>query len=922
MNKSEFKSAYNKISLSEEFRAKAREQLMSAAKNTPVDYVVENEASYTGVEYKPSPKKPKKLKTVIGITAAAAAICLAVIGGKYLVDNSGLLFPPADTATEEALSAETPTAETEYTEIEYSEQDEVEEVYPYAQGQIVIQDKPDDSGKEIALSYITDYKGEKRSFICYREGEKYGLSLKNKTDLSFTEVEQFLSEMYLQGAPLIPVASGHDVTTENHRLNMAGLSYELGVEKNIPNVRNTTGGYSDEDFSTVIPELKIPFVVSSSEVSYFANYSNLPDGDKLKSLWETDSYISELYSETEGCFVSDNYYVFNDFDCDFKELVYTWSGNTGQQVMAIECEGDLSYADYPLYFRPQWYTGVNSFGESPLYYPYVLIEYIQNQDTYYSFMVNKNKPGYAIVTAKSISLDDFVYIVNQVYANTSNIEHIGTTGQLDFEVNYRGAHIISQRVELVEEPYLQDSDKTLPADRIHYFDTPKQAADKAIDLSGYIGITLVGKVSDTDEKQFYGEDKNAQIYDGRVLSDYVLQSDSYLVDEISSEGGVVLHYKQENGTGEAYVSAAPKGVATTPKYCVTETGGRVVGMPTEPMSIIFPTEVLNAMDFTYKYGKAFVGGYVFDGVNYFIADNNYGSKAQCEDSGNITISAKGMEVSEFISLLHAVIQNNSRGWGYNENIDPNEIITHYAQTEHGTLVLNKGDYYGTGGGYMYDVKYQSALEGSVIYTPDDIAEFTGNGAIKDIVMPYEVKSQAIYYGANYAEFHDGYNIQLFREGKPLEGEADDSKFHEAKKYFSNGIYISDKTDYFSDKTPTVQSYTLSFYNGADYWSSDKRVDIKVTRGDFSERYMGFGFRDLPPEPSAGFCEDIVRNCPDPENPDFVYAAYYDDSVKLDGEYLYGGFCHDGLYYEVIAAGLSETEFADIMAALVIGEYAE
>nr|MDE7192743.1 hypothetical protein [Oscillospiraceae bacterium] len=177
----------------------------------------------------------------------------------------------------------------------------------------------------------------------------------------------------------------------------------------------------------------------------------------------------------------------------------------------------------------------------------------------------------------------------------------------------------------------------------------------------------------------------------------------------------------------------------------------------------------------------------------------------------------------------------------------------------------------------------------------------------------------VYYTANYAEFHDGYNIQLFREGRPLLGESEsDEDFIEAQNYFYHGYcYITDKLPYFEDKTPMVQVYNADFSDGS------ASVTVSAYKGDFGQRYMGFGFQFLPAEPS-NLCEDYYN--------DYVYAqGNGEDSLSriFAAEYgntsdeemhsvYYGGFFKNGLYYTITSDNIDAQAFADILAALYQG----
>ena len=88
MNKQEFKSAYNKITLSEEFKAEARARLIEQfgkAEEQITDNVTEERAS-TVMTF--APKKKNPWKSVIGIGSAAAVIGLGIWGGSVWLDRT------------------------------------------------------------------------------------------------------------------------------------------------------------------------------------------------------------------------------------------------------------------------------------------------------------------------------------------------------------------------------------------------------------------------------------------------------------------------------------------------------------------------------------------------------------------------------------------------------------------------------------------------------------------------------------------------------------------------------------------------------------------------------------------------------------------------------------------------------------------
>ncbi len=89
MNKQEFKSAYNKIALSEEFKAQAKaklvEQFGKAEEKYPCDNVIEE---HPAVAIKLTPKRRNPWKAMIGVGSAAAVIGLGIWGGSVWLDRT------------------------------------------------------------------------------------------------------------------------------------------------------------------------------------------------------------------------------------------------------------------------------------------------------------------------------------------------------------------------------------------------------------------------------------------------------------------------------------------------------------------------------------------------------------------------------------------------------------------------------------------------------------------------------------------------------------------------------------------------------------------------------------------------------------------------------------------------------------------
>ncbi len=89
MNKQEFKSAYDKITLSDEFKAAARakltEQFGKAEEKYPTDNIIEE---HPAAVMTLSPKRRNPWKSIVGIGSAAAVIGLGIWGGSVWLDRT------------------------------------------------------------------------------------------------------------------------------------------------------------------------------------------------------------------------------------------------------------------------------------------------------------------------------------------------------------------------------------------------------------------------------------------------------------------------------------------------------------------------------------------------------------------------------------------------------------------------------------------------------------------------------------------------------------------------------------------------------------------------------------------------------------------------------------------------------------------
>ncbi len=130
MNKQEFKSAYNKIALSEEFKAGAKAKLLEQyASEARTDDSVTEERAAAAITFTHEEKRRSPWRAVLGIGSAAAVVGLGLWGGSVLLNRQELPLDGLDTveavqtaeSTEYVQSAEAPdTPETAEATEDYS----------------------------------------------------------------------------------------------------------------------------------------------------------------------------------------------------------------------------------------------------------------------------------------------------------------------------------------------------------------------------------------------------------------------------------------------------------------------------------------------------------------------------------------------------------------------------------------------------------------------------------------------------------------------------------------------------------------------------------------------------------------------------------------------------------------------------------
>ncbi len=116
MNKNTFKTAYSKITLSDERKMSMKAKLMEQMNSAPeTDVPAENSEAHQAKEIKFTPKKRSPLKTALAAGSAAAAVALLSVGAAFMLNKErpNVVNPPFDAQSTEAATTDAATAEAE-----------------------------------------------------------------------------------------------------------------------------------------------------------------------------------------------------------------------------------------------------------------------------------------------------------------------------------------------------------------------------------------------------------------------------------------------------------------------------------------------------------------------------------------------------------------------------------------------------------------------------------------------------------------------------------------------------------------------------------------------------------------------------------------------------------------------------------------
>lgn len=819
MNKYEFKSAYDKITLSDDFKREAKEKLRAMAGGDRSALLLSGDCGEGAVVIKAPERVKSPARTIIGIVSAAAVLAVCVVGGRYLIKShqreSELIYPPNEAVNETADSSEAP------------------------------------ENRGMPLPFDTDT---------------------DDLDMFFQPFERFFAE--------IPSSLMFNNSTEPYEEYIRSFDIKNNPSDSIMGYPNI---YSYVRYFNLTPDQ------IREGLAYFVEYL-VEDEECGITDYEIENFIIEDNASEASALFANKYALVIGDKIYSPNWVYLHSVEDWREAGIIDALDSFVGHLGAFPFTDEARAAFEEKLEEALGHP-VSIE-------------SEPPMSESSETAES---------AEPTYDDLATVDE---NGNFVFSARTGSANITLQPLEAVPAPERDESGYST-------FDDPVTAATEAINRSKFHGLTILGQVDINNEgaeyvyplEDTYGVDLGkSDPFNPRVVPDYTLDAAA----SVYNDDIVSLRYA-DDGSGEFYVNITARNADGSPERYVTDDSGNIYkGIPTDEL----PTYVMSEKDhqdhnFTNSYGAfsfMYIGGKRVDGVNYFYA---YRKSGDMPEDFELTISAKGCTLDDFMDIVAAVVQFSA--WGFGDfngfrltdgalpEFDPTSV-----DTEHGKLVLNQGKYLGTGAGFNYDVS------SGEFYTEEDMSEFTGNSALFELPLGFEPTENKVAYFAEYAELHDGYNIQLFREGRPLLGESEtDEDFIEAHKYFSDYFYTNDKLPYFEDKTPIVQVYDTDFTDG------NATVNVQAYKGDFGQRYMGFGFQFLPAEPSS-LCEDYyndyVYEQGNGENSlTRIFAAEYSDHMdETLRNHYYGGFFKNGVYYVVTVENVDEQTFADILAALYQG----
>ncbi len=958
MNREELRSAYGKIILSEEYKQNAKEKLRAAAKErngSPArieHYADEPDAGADiTIRLSAEDKKPRgNIFMVMGVSAAAIAV---LVLSAVLINTRAnhVVSPVSDTESSEDSARETEiSSESSVTEETDTPDTSDAEYFSYPgigelkaergamfDGVSTPPEKTEDYSEglfgENGIKALPDgfevneeesgVYGDIMALVCEGRGGRFSISACDYMQFDFPFVDGMMvsptSMMYNSAScRLISAKDYYGANSLNAepveiRLNyteMKGVTYFGGqwTDNGTTFVLQTENLNFGEDIQDIFAYAfygldEMPARFGEYENSFSTKSFDTPLGNvTFNELAVFDNGDAMPMTEKSADGMSDHF--INPIDADklpcglkpekklcspvrnstyFESTSICFKGDNGAEMTYTEAEGDTSllsrrYGISAYTQRANLTDGAFSGADDTLY-----LATNSAGDVQYAEWRAGDRCCY--LTCENMGINDFTEILYGLA--------VPQTGDIAYFMSTSAGEIRFQPLKAVTAPDSADFPEELK--RVD------ASMSRTADLTRDYGLYEITLKSITDS----------------VIPGYYINYPESVCMVDSNDNTVFAALKYENDAGgELYINFDPLEELPKNMYYVTNEHGEVY----EPLNTNDSSSILSYTD---RYANNYIdpkrvsmriGGTIENGVKYFYAyfpmDADY--------SMNVLLSAKGCETDEFAELVKFIMRDNVNTTGKNRIIDT-------IDTEHGALVINAGEYLGTGGARITDVYNGNAERNGIEnqYTNEDVLRFTGNNAaFVDPPLPFEPYKTDLSYCANYSDV----DMESIRGGETPAGEEDNEKYLEAKKYYVDGRFRSDKTAYFEDKTPTMREFSIGFYETDSV--QDNYVDVIVLEGDFGERYHGMGFVSLTPEPSTELCEEYMKEHADEVESGRltpIYAAAVDlssrDPVQTTDEtlvYYYAGFKKDGLYYSISSKGVSPENFAKILKAIYEG----
>lgn len=728
----------------------------------------------------------------------------------------------------------------------------------------------------LSASTVATYQAEWKE----ENGDYYTLVA---TDVSLDDMSYILAQLVEKNNLVVPAAS-ETVETAYGTVKVYGFS--LGYDYAIPLVYNENIAMKEVTKfvgSDILSKIAIPFNTTERSIVYDAFFWDT--GLSKVDFDSLDSLSASYYDSARGVFTSDDCPLFNG-QSGVREVVASYIGDDEKGV-TINVSTSIGTSMLSGAGLTEYNIANNSFECSNDCSMIFIGEDNNESGAYYSVFYNDTIDKYIRVNSTGISVKEFVDIVYTL----CNVQQT-TTADYDVDSSGNVEYSITTRYSDINFGVTLDGQKLEQALNFPAFSgSAEEVVNTAIETTGFEGLEYIGE--NFDVRAAYGLSLDAG-------TSVVLTEDGTLIS---------LHYLSDSG--EMYINFSDEEHLADIRRVADDSGISWIIEGGDSGACFIPTEQQrNGLDFLSVEDVAnntWLGGKKVDGTLYYEGFRR--TSGIPSEALFITVSAKGMTPKEFANVMSVLIQSLEL---FKDNVISTTPVKE-AETANGTLLINGGYYYGTGGGYMYDI----VCNETKYYDINDASEFSGID-LSSFEIPFDVKKDFMSYFANYAEIHDGENYGLFHSGQPLQGEENDEVFQEAQEYFVSYCYLHDKLEYFDNKTPTVKLYQLNYYSDDEHYVfSSKWVNVNFLRGDFSERYLGTGFEKLNPTPSEEFCEDYFnahREDYEQGTLSRVYACSYNGGGE---DILYGGFMKNGVYVTVESGGLTYDEFSDILAQLYI-----